>query len=203
MTVLEVGCAPGKHLTWASKRLGAQVSGIDYSDQGLQGAKRLFEALGVVGDLRCDDLFKTSFERHSFDLVYSMGVIEHFDDPRPMVAAHLRLVKPGGAALMTVPNYGGRYGRIQRHLDPRNLSIHNLNIMNTDALRRLGEAVGEGGVVVAASGRFDPWLLNFEKKVPRVVALALQVALNGAALLQPFDVKWVRPLLCLTVAQSE
>ena len=116
---LEIGCAPGKLLSWVAAVLKAEVSGLDYSERGLSTAKRLFSALNLQGDLRCEDLRDTSFAPASFDWVVSYGVIEHFDDPRDVVSAHLRLVKPGGTTVMTVPNYGGLYGRLQRYFDQR------------------------------------------------------------------------------------
>src|SRR6266571_6076866 len=52
MRVLEIGFAPGKHLAYVSKVLGAAVTGVDYSENGVRFARRLFEALGIQGDLR-------------------------------------------------------------------------------------------------------------------------------------------------------
>src|SRR5947207_15902867 len=83
---LELGCAPGKLLAWVALRLGARVSGLDYSPTGIAWARELFDALGCKGDLRCEELFSTSFPRDAFDIVFSSGLIEHFDDPSTIVA---------------------------------------------------------------------------------------------------------------------
>jgi 23S rRNA U2552 (ribose-2'-O)-methylase RlmE/FtsJ len=53
--VLEIGFAPGKHLAWVARALGAVVSGIDYSEPGMRRAEHLFTQLGIPGDLRCED----------------------------------------------------------------------------------------------------------------------------------------------------
>ena len=38
----------------------------------------------------------------SFDCVFSIGLLEHFDDPRPVLAEALRLLAPGGLLFMVI-----------------------------------------------------------------------------------------------------
>jgi 2-polyprenyl-3-methyl-5-hydroxy-6-metoxy-1,4-benzoquinol methylase len=104
--VLQIGCAPGKMLAYCAAKLQAEVAGIDYSKPGMLYAEKLFETLGIKGDLRCEDVFSHSLQNSTFDLVYSLRVIEHFVDPRPVVEIHKQLLKPGGVALIVIPNYG-------------------------------------------------------------------------------------------------
>ena len=40
----------------------------------------------------------------SFDAIYSMGTIEHFDETERAVAEMVRVLKPGGHAIIGVPN---------------------------------------------------------------------------------------------------
>ena len=77
--------APGKLLAWVAANLKADVAGLDYSEIGLATARRLFDALHLSADFRCEDLRQTTFAPESFDVVLSIGVIEHFDDPRGVV----------------------------------------------------------------------------------------------------------------------
>jgi SAM-dependent methyltransferase len=197
MQVLELGCAPGKILAWTAVKLGARVSGLDYSEQGITWSRRLFDTLGAHADLRREDVLKTSFPRGSFDLVYSWGLIEHFDDPRPLVRAHLELARSGGLALIGVPHYGGIYGRLQASLDPANLALHNLRIMNPDALAALAPRDLATAVKGYPAGRFSPWLLNLDQRLPGPVARLANYALNGVGLLQPIDIAALCPLLVL------
>jgi 2-polyprenyl-3-methyl-5-hydroxy-6-metoxy-1,4-benzoquinol methylase len=194
---LEIGCAPGKLLAWVAHDLRADVSGLDYSERGLTFARQLFEALNLRADLRCEDLATTSFAPQSFDVVFSAGVIEHFDDPGPIVRRHVALVKPGGTALITIPNYGGLYRRLQRHFDPDNLGIHNLTIMTPSALEALAPRESVRTVKAYAAGRMSPWLVNFDKRWPAPVARAFALMMNGAGLVQPFDVAALSPTLVL------
>lgn len=197
MSVLEIGCAPGKILAWVAKALDGRVAGLDYSERGLTFAKELFRELGIRGELRCEDLGATTFEPGSFDVVFSVGLIEHFDDPREIVRQHVALTKPGGKTLLVVPNFGGVYGRIQAHFDPGNLLIHNLTIMAPEALTALvpRDLVSEARAYPA--GCLSPWLINFEKRWPRVIAQGVCYGLNVAGLIQPFEIASLCPSLVL------
>lgn len=196
--VLEVGSAPGKQLAWIASALGAQVSGIDYSEPGVQLSKQLFTALGLKGDLRCEDVFATSFPMDSFDVVYSVGVIEHFEDPRAIVRRHYELLRPGGVAIITIPNYGGVYGRLQGKLDPENLSLHNTNIMSPPRLAELVPADLAELVEARPAGRVSAGLVSLERAVPGVLAKAIFWGVNAAAHLQPFVVNALAPrLVCI------
>ena len=196
---LEIGCAPGKLLAWVAAALGAEVSGLDYSTRGLATARRLFSALQLTADLRCEDLAENSLPRASFDVVYSAGLIEHFDDPRVVVRQHVDLVKPGGTALMTVPNYRGVYGRLLRYFEPDLLSIHNLEIMTVEALAALAPDEGVGEVRAYPAGRISPWQTNLARRWPAPVALGISHLVNAVGLLQPFDVPPLCPMLVLEI----
>ena len=124
-------------LAWVASVLKAEASGLDYSESGIAKCRKLFDALGLKANLYHDDFFNHHLPPASFDVVTSFGVIEHFDDARPLVQRHLDLVKPGGVALIAVPNYGGLYGLLQRWCDAPNLELHNLEIMNPCAMTAL------------------------------------------------------------------
>ena len=202
MHVIEIGCAPGKMLSWTAAVLGAHVAGLDYSTTGIRTAKRLFESMGLKGDFRCEDVFNTTFEPGSFDMVFSFGLIEHFDDPREIVRRHVMLAKPGGTVVITVPNYGGIYGRIQRYFDAENLDLHNLDIMNAKALRKLAPLDSVTGIQTFEYGRVSPWLISLHKKWPQLLARGCSVILNGVGLLQPIDLKPLCPLIVLKMVRK-
>ncbi len=201
--VLEIGFAPGKHLAFAAKALGARVSGIDYSRSGIALATELFSALGIEGDLRCEDVFANSFAPGSFDLVYSAGVIEHFDDPREIVRCHVDLLRPGGTALILIPDYGGIYGRAQRYFDSEILGIHNLKIMSPEAMRALAPTDLAQRVQTFRTGRLNSWQITIEKRWSPIVSRAVHLFCNGLALLQPFDIGRLCPTIALEIVRSD
>ncbi|HTT19196.1 MAG TPA: class I SAM-dependent methyltransferase [Candidatus Sulfotelmatobacter sp.] len=200
---LEIGCAPGKLLCWVAGVLKAEVAGLDFSPRGLEQARRLFEGLGLRADLRCEDLFSTTFQSGTFDVVCSFGFIEHFNDPLDVVRKHVVLLKPGGLALIAVPNYGGLYGVLQNYFDPPNLELHNLRIMHTTALSQLAPVDLVNASRAYREGRISPWLVSFHKKWPSFIAKGAAYAINAAALLQPVKVRPLCSMLVLEMTKKE
>ena len=200
MRLLEIGCAPGKILAYAAAVLGAQVSGIDYSERGLNWNRQLFATLGIKGDLRCEDIFRTTFPDHAFDVVYSGGVIEHFDDPSEIVRIHLRLVKPGGVVLITIPNFAGFYRRLAAE---ENLAIHNTGIMNREALLKLCPRDLTASAEAYPYGRFSLGTASALRKIfPRSLSMALVLLSEIAGLMQPFHIPSLCPHLVLRIQRK-
>jgi 2-polyprenyl-3-methyl-5-hydroxy-6-metoxy-1,4-benzoquinol methylase len=195
---LEIGCAPGKMLSWVAAVLGAEVSGLDYSEPGVRVARRLFTELHLVADLRNEDVFATTFGRESFDVVYSGGVIEHFEDPTKIVRIHLELLKPGGLALITIPNLGGLYGRLA---SKETLAIHNLDIMTPEALRCLAPPDLSASVEAFRAGRFTLAMGAVDGRWG-ILSRVLQVGSDLAGLAQPFHIEALCPTLVLKIRRK-
>lgn len=201
--LLEIGCAPGKLLVWAAQVLGAEVTGIDYSEPGMAHARRLFATLGVTANLHCEDVFASSVATGQFDVVFSVGVIEHFDDPSEIVRRHLAFARPGSLALMVVPHYGGIYGRLQRYFDADNLSIHNLHIMSPSDLVRLAPADLSAVARAYRFGRLAPWTVSLARRWPRGVAAVGSAVVNAIGLVQPTPIPALAPLLVLEIRRAD
>jgi SAM-dependent methyltransferase len=200
--VLEIGFAPGKLLAYVAKSLGAQVSGLDYSENGVAFARRLFAVLDLQADFRCEDIFATTFQPGTFDLVYSVGLIEHFNDPRKIVRCHVELLRPGGTALILIPDYSGIYGRLQRYFDAHILDLHNLRIMSPEAMLELAPDDLVDHVDAFRSGKLNSGLVTFERKWPPPVVKLLHALSNAIALVQPFDVPSLCPMIALRMTRS-
>lgn len=200
MKVLDIGCAPGKTLAWAVKKKQADVTGVDYSQDGIEISKWLFEQMSLKGHFLCEDIFKTTLPEKTFDLVISAGVIEHFDDPSEIIDIHLRLTKPGGVALITIPHYGGIYGRLQRFFNPENLNIHNLNMMSIESLKRMAlKNRYTQNVKVYSWGSTHPFLVHISNKINRKLASAISVMWNCVGWIQPIHISSLAPLLVLEI----
>lgn len=92
-------------LVWAHRH-GARVSGIDISMPTLLLARQAFAAAGLPGGLSAaaGDVRDLPFGDNQFDAIYSMGTIEHFAETERAVAEMARVLKPGGRAIIGVPN---------------------------------------------------------------------------------------------------
>lgn len=88
-------------LTWAAGR-GARAYGIDVS---MPTIRQACDAAGpdVLRVVRAD-VRDIPFVDDTFDAVYSMGTIEHFDETQQAVNEIARVLKPGGRAIVGVPN---------------------------------------------------------------------------------------------------
>jgi len=92
-------------LVWAHAR-GARAFGIDISMPTLVLAGQAFAAAGFPGGLSAaaGDVRDLPFADNQFDAIYSMGTIEHFAETERAVAEMARVLKPGGRAIVGVPN---------------------------------------------------------------------------------------------------
>lgn len=88
-------------LRWAASR-GARPLGIDISFSIVREAAAL-EWKRRPG-FALADVRAIPFLSDTFDLVYSMGTIEHFPDSGAAAAEIYRVLKPGGVAIVGVPN---------------------------------------------------------------------------------------------------
>ena len=88
-------------LAWASER-GARAFGIDISPPTVMRARRAF-APGALSAC-VSDVRSIPFRDASFDAIYSMGTIEHFAETEAAIVEMARVLKPGGRAIIGVPN---------------------------------------------------------------------------------------------------
>ena len=88
-------------LLWLADK-GARPAGIDLAFEVVREAgKRLavYQPSLAVADIRT-----LPFPPDTFDLLYSMGTIEHFEDSAAAVREFFRVLKPSGVAIVGVPN---------------------------------------------------------------------------------------------------
>jgi SAM-dependent methyltransferase len=113
--ILEVGCGRGATLLEFARR-GGRVTGLDYSKEALATCRELASKNGsaqhvsfVNGDAR-----KLPFPSESFDFVFSVGLIEHFEDPTEILAEQHRVLRKGGFLLVQVPQKYSAYTLLKK-----------------------------------------------------------------------------------------
>jgi SAM-dependent methyltransferase len=98
--VLEVGCGAGHLLA----RLPAgRATGVDLAESLLT---RTAARLRGRAALAQGDAGALPFAAGSFERIYCSEVLEHLVDPRAAVAEIGRVLRPGGVAVLSVPNEG-------------------------------------------------------------------------------------------------
>jgi SAM-dependent methyltransferase len=98
--VLDAGCGMGRYLRIAADSRANLVVGLDLSC-AVVAARELTAGLPRVHIVRAD-LLRLPFKPESFDLIYSLGVLDHTPSPRAAFLALARLLKPGGRIVVWV-----------------------------------------------------------------------------------------------------
>jgi SAM-dependent methyltransferase len=96
-TLLHLQCHFGlDSLSWA--RLGAKVTGVDFSDQAIGLARSLSQEIWVEADFVCADIYELpQVLSGAFDFVYtSYGVLTWLPDLGKWAAVIAHFLKPGG-----------------------------------------------------------------------------------------------------------
>ena len=120
-TFLELGSGPARWMIYFHRVFGYQVSGCDYSPASCVLARENLTRAGVPGTIHQADFFE--FEGR-YDVVYSAGVIEHFESPGEILKGFARLVNPGGYLVTSVPSLLGLNGLYRRVLHPETFQTH-------------------------------------------------------------------------------
>lgn len=97
--ILEVGAGTGRDSD-ALAALGAEVWTLDYSEESL---RLMSDHLGGNVRILCGDALSLPVADDTFDIVFHQGLLEHFREPRLLLAENWRVLKPGGYALVDVP----------------------------------------------------------------------------------------------------
>lgn len=100
-TVLDIGCGQGLQLAAVQKlRPGAKLYGMDISPKLVSLAQKNVPG----GTIAVGDADELAYEDGMFDTVLMTEVLEHLGDPVLALKQVHRVLKPGGFALVTVPN---------------------------------------------------------------------------------------------------
>lgn len=97
--VLENGCGVGTYIEHLLP-LGGEVTGLEFDqERARQAAKRSPRIVNAAGE-------RLPFQGSTFDLILSHEVLEHLQDDRLAMAEMVRVLKPGGRAVIFAPNRG-------------------------------------------------------------------------------------------------
>jgi 2-polyprenyl-3-methyl-5-hydroxy-6-metoxy-1,4-benzoquinol methylase len=104
--------------------------------------REAFEIANMDVTIYNHDIFSDLSDLPRFDIVFSMGFIEHFSDLGSIVGKHVELLKKHGILLLGVPNYPGISQFVLKRLAPRLLSTHNLEAMDIKNWKFLKKCTG-------------------------------------------------------------
>jgi SAM-dependent methyltransferase len=109
MRVLDAGCGNGRHLRETFRIPGIDVVGIDLNRDDLKNSKETIYPMEDEGSGRWlvaqADVTELPFAEGRFDVVICSEVLEHIEDIRAAIGELVRVLKPGGDLVVTVPRF--------------------------------------------------------------------------------------------------
>ena len=129
--LLDMGCGSGPLIPSLAGST-VEYTGIDISAGMIAAAQHHIDELGIAKrfHVQVGSVDALPFAADSFDAVVGMGLLEYFDHPETVIAEALRVVKPGGPVVFTVP---------RRH------SVNETLVGLTSPLRAIGREVTRKG----------------------------------------------------------
>ena len=139
---IEIGGFPGIFSTYFKKYLKYDVTLLDFVV-----AKDILEKIQEVnglmpGEIQAieGDLFQLPLPEKKFDVVFSAGFIEHFKDTSAVFHKHVEYMNDDGILYISLPNFKGINGLVQKWLDIDNYNVHNIDCMEKFVLQKLALA---------------------------------------------------------------
>jgi len=100
--VLDIGCGDGA-LTCRIAQKGAEVIGLDSSEDGIRLAKQIFSEKKIPARFILAGAYEIPLESNSVDCAVLSEVIEHVLEPERILSEIQRVLKPGGKAVISTP----------------------------------------------------------------------------------------------------
>lgn len=195
---IEIGGFPGINALYFYRHVCREVALLDfYCDKRI--VNELEKRNQISPDtVQCIESDFFHFESDvKYDIVFSNGFIEHFQDTADVIARHVRLLTDNGYLLIILPNFRGINGAVQWLFDRKNLKAHNLNSMNLCYLRQIAVALGLKEVTVDYTRKPMVWLEPKPRWVNRLFRKPVRV-LSYALKLFPFKGRLLSPYIILT-----
>lgn len=159
---IEIGGYPGNFSAYFQKTMGYQVTMLDYVvvPEPIRQVEQVNHLpANSISSIEGDFFsYRDAEQTEKFDVVFSAGFIEHFEDTEKVVAQHLVFLKKGGTLFISLPNFRGLNGWIQKTFDPKNYAVHNIQSMDISRLKGICKNLGLNDVDVFYHGTPCFWL---------------------------------------------
>jgi len=200
-TCLEIGCYPGRYLSVMGE-MGYRLYGVDLAEK-LPELKSWLEKNGYrTGTFWHADFFDFHPEMQ-FDIVMSLGFIEHYRNWKDVLKKHFPLVREGGLLILEAPNFIGTFQRwIHRCLDRGNYEQHFPEAMDIDEWVPVLERNGFELLFSGYIGKFDFWVQDEERSFFSRLALKLLHYIRPVAAVLPAGSRSYSPYAAVIARKS-
>lgn len=197
-TFIEIGGFPGIMSIYFLKKYQCETTLLDfYIDKQMVNK---METLNQVEENSVECIESDFFEFQSlrkYDLVFSHGFIEHFDDTADVIKRHVQLLEPDGNLLIVLPNFRGLNGWIQKVFDKENFEAHNLNSMIIDDLKCIMSGFNLSNVKIEYTAKPIVWLEPKPTKWNKITRVVVKT-LSWFIKLFPIKSKLLSPYIVIT-----
>ncbi len=100
--ILEVGAGSGCDII-SLVQAGARGYALDFSEESIKTIKYWLHKKNIFVNTVKADIKKIPYPDSYFDLVYSVGLLEHFPNPLSLIKEQVRVIKKGGFLIIDVP----------------------------------------------------------------------------------------------------
>lgn len=112
--ILEIGAGSGCDILCLSK-MGARGYALDFSSESIKTIQYWSKKTDTAIHIKQADILHLPYTKPQFDMVYSVGLMEHFEDPIPLLKQQVSIIKKGGFLLVDVPQKYSLY-TIAKHV---------------------------------------------------------------------------------------
>lgn len=199
-SAIELGGFPGSYSIYLKKYYNLDTTLFDYFIH-----PRIIKDLLVKNGLKEGeikiiegDLFNYT-PVQQYDMVLSLGLIEHFKDIKDIIQRHIRFLNPGGTLFIALPNFRSVNGWVQKRFDAENYDKHNIDCMDPVLLADIVRDLGLIDVKAGYYGKFSIWLENKAQKSALTKSFIKLLWYSGKIFtkLLPFDMKPLSPYIIL------
>ncbi len=124
---IEYGCGDSFWLPYFNVKFGCEVKGVDYSKLGCDLAEEQLQNFSANGCVVHKNFTELNGEfADDYDICASFGVIEHFKNPRGIVAKFFKTIKKNGIMITVIPNLTGIQGAMQSFISKDIYQLHKI-----------------------------------------------------------------------------
>jgi len=181
LKILEIGSAPGYRLIKFNKDFSYIPYGVEYSKEGVKLNRELFflnelSPQNVIHSDFFSEKFQNEYNSY-FDIIISMGFIEHFSNVEEVINCHYSLLKDEGLGIISIPNFRG-FNYLFMYIFNRNLlKMHNMEIMDKKIFKKYLETENTSVLFMDYYGSFNLALfeLNLENKLTKSIYIFINL----------------------------
>lgn len=168
--VLDAGCGTGEMPYLIAQKGAKRVVGIDYASSAIKEAEKNYHLPNL--SFLCADLQKV---KGTFDIIVSLGTIEHIDDPLTALRRLKKLLKPGGSLVVTCPNWTNPRGYVLmalRILFDAKITLADLHYLTPVEMEAWAKKLGmslQWKTVEQEWGHGEKMIRDLARRLPNVV----------------------------------